>query len=364
MAKPVSVETYPLFIEVDKDHKLNYFHNIRKLDWDFGKEKEPIYLWQPNVEPGPNGGKVIEEPTTQRKSKKDFEVQSKRPNPIPNQQDWRLATGNGTTYTLQCDESQKRDYVILTPKSRKFEIYLVGDDFNATKDIPERDADICEHEMEKKISDSLRRRKDISSEYVKELEREANERKESVKNQISTGIIRINEREDDFEDCIDDEMKDYARDEKEDNDIDADLERSDDDVMDDEQEDDEMIDQQELNAMLEKGFLDSELDEEEEDKPEKEKKNVPKPDLPTTEAVKTISEIVEDVAGPRFIKEEEFVRFFLDNGQVLPRDLQKRFHDLIKTDKQKEVFKKLIIKNCKKILRNGIPYFQLRSKKD
>jgi hypothetical protein len=335
------------------------------MDWDMAKEKEPLYLWQPNVVPGPNGGKVIEDPTTQRKSKKDFEVQSKRPNPIPNQQDWRLTTGAGTSYTFQCDEGQKRDYIVLTPKPGKFVISHVTDDFNVTKDLPEKDADECEREMMRSREELYRRRKDMSEEYIKELETEMKQRQESVKNQISTGIIRIVDRDDDFEDCVEDDIKEYAHEEREDDDVDANLDRSDDEeVNDEEQAEDDMIDQEELNALIEEGFLDEELEDEEEEKPEKEKKNEPKPDIPTTEAVKTISEIVEDVAGPRVIKEEEFVRFFLDSGQVRPHDLTKRFAEYIKTDKQRDVFKKLIRKKCKKVDRNGISYFQLKSKKE
>ena len=374
MSVPTHVETFPLFFEVDQAHKLNYFRNIRNREWDLSKEKEPLYLWQPNVEPGPKGGRILDEFSLKKKQKTDFKVVNKKTQLTPNQQNWKLATGDGTTYTLQCDEGDKRNYYLFTPRAGKFVIQKIDDDFSATKDTEEQDYEQCEKMMEYNKEQRYQDRKAINKKYAKFLEDQENNRKKTLRDQLDNGQLDEDFVDVDDVDRIDDkDVKDLVKQRiqslKEDADVDAPLDRSDDETFaqDVDESKDDLIDMEELNALFEDGFLDEE-DEYEEDGEKKDKKEKKKEEqkpepLPSDQVAKNIDQIVEEVNGPRIIREEEFVRYFLDNGQSTGRDLMRRFKDYMKTPKQRDALVKLIKNKCKKIDKNGVSYFQLRSGK-
>ena len=372
MSVPTHVETFPLYFEVDQAHKLNYFRNIRTQDWDLSKEKEPLYLWQPNVEPGPKGGKILDEYTLKRKQKTDFKAVTKRNQLTPNQQNWKLSTGDGTTYTFQCDEGAKRNYYLFTPRAGQFVVRFIDDDFSATKDTEEQDPEQCEKMMDNYKEQRYQDRKAINRKYAKFLEDEENNRKKAILDEIDNGQLDEDFVDvDDVERIDDRELRDLVKQRiqslKEDADVDAPLDRSDDETFaqDADEAKDDLIDQEELNALFEDGFLDEEEDFNEEEDKKKEKKEDAKPQeeqLTSEEAEKSIQAVAEQITGPKIIREEEFVRYFLDNGQTTLRDLGRRFQEYLKTQAQKEAFTKLIKKKCKAVDKGGQKYFQLKTR--
>ena len=375
MSVPTHVETFPLIFEVDPAHKINYVRNIRRPDWDLSKEKEPLNLWQPNVEPGPKGGKIIDQFAVKKKQRTDFKLVTKKTQLTPNQQNWKLTTGDKTSYTFQCDEGSARNFVLLTPRPGKFTIQFIDDDFSATKDTEEQDYETCEKLMELHQEQRYQQRKELSRKYLKALEEEETNRKKLILDQVDNGQLDEEFVDvDDWNRIGDHEIRNMVKQRiqalNEDAEgVDAPLDRSDDETFaqDVDESKDDLIDMEELNALFEDGFLDEE-DEYEEDGEKKDKKEKKKEEqkpepLPSDQVAKNIDQIVEEVNGPRIIREEEFVRYFLDNGQSTGRDLMRRFKDYMKTPKQRDALVKLIKNKCKKIDKNGVSYFQLRSGK-
>ncbi|EAY00713.1 hypothetical protein TVAG_085470 [Trichomonas vaginalis G3] len=366
MGEPIRSETFPLYFEYDPAHKLNYFKNTSQPQWMLNQEKQPIYLWQPTVDPGPNGGTVHNEQMYVRKRRTDFKAASRRPDPIPNQEPWALTTGDGTKYTLTCDESQRTHFAVITPEKGRYVLNLLSDSFVITKDVKEQDADECERLAEDKLKASYDNRKAFNKKYVKLLEEEAKARKENF-----IQSLRDENDDEEFEDVDDQslqnigdkdvvkEIKKRGRQRAEDDDIDAEVDFHVDDeefLQDDVVEDVEEV----LGKLSESDFeTDSEEDGEEEDKKDKKKKQTPAVTKPVAE--EDIKKIAIEVTGEKPIKEEELVRYFMDVGRATLNDINSRFkNQYLQTEHQRHAFMQLLKKNCKKITKDKIIYFSLK----
>lgn len=371
MGEPIHTETFPLYFEYDAAHKLNYFKNQSQPSWMLSQEKEPMFLWQPNVDPGPNGGTIHNDQLYVKKKRTDFTAQSKRPDPIPNQQEWILSTASANRYVIACDEGSRTNFAVIFPEKGKYVLNLLADCFAMTKESIEQDADLCEKTTQEHLDAKLKQRKDINGKYVKLLEQEESARKETI-----LRTLKDENNDDDFEDIDDDtlahigdkdiirEIKKRSKERTENNDVDAEVDFYEDNIEFHSEEIEDDIEDQLLGLeRSEAGLLDSEYDNADEEEEKKEKEKPKTPAVTTSVSQQDIIKIADEVTGPKPIKEEELVRYFVDMGQATIADIKQRFaKDFLKTEHQTKVFMSILKKRCKKVTKGNIIYFKLRQK--
>lgn len=367
----------PLFLRPHQDKEdINYMRHTLK-EWNFEKLKAPIYFYQPTVKPNSKGGTVKDTYTGQRKNKEFYEVRKeyiKR----PEAENWMMYTSDGVIYKGSPDTLSSM--AVIFPGSDQFIIQIANNSIRIKdgKDLdPNLDIDTVEKRRKQEAEAKSRALKNNFRFIYDAMEKKENERLKRAKELRATGDEDIAMGgSDDNEDKDED---DFNQDE---NVADVDDARSDDDE--DVPEDIENIfteKPEELNEI--QGSSDEEEsqssydeDSEGEDGHKKKKKkkkgqqqtpekaeSAGQGENPDQAKPQSTEKIVDDILGPKVLKEDELVRYMMDVGLVTLKQIYQKFKDRLVTPEQKEAFKKLVVKKLQQTVDNGIKYVKLKDKK-
>ena len=318
--KPPEYREFSLFFEPPNSKMdVNYMRDVRKDVWDISKLELPIYFYQPDVEPSPEGGRVKVVQPEQKKRKKRVLVQADRDDAKPEQQPWVLCSKDGKKYVATPDTLTDR--AVMYQQDRGFTLQFVSNSLRVTEEhrsgIQDVDAARSRQRKEEEELESQRRSIGVDKMINKAIEEEIARRKEEakrVKMELDAGS--------------DQEQGDKSGDDGGVNGVDV---ETDDGVDKEENSDSEPID---LSLSSSDGEVSDDYSSEEEEKKEDPGKKTPKNSGETAESV--IKRIYEDQ-----VKEEELLYYMREMGLVSEQELIKKFRDRLKTHTQKEAFKKL-----------------------
>ena len=176
--KPPEYREFSLFFEPPNSMMdVNYMRDVRKDVWDISKLELPIYFYQPDVEPSPEGGRVKVVQPEQKKRKKRVLVQADRDDAKPEQQPWVLCSKDGKKYVATPDTLTDR--AVMYQQDRGFTLQFVSNSLRVTEEHRSgiQDVDAArsrqrkEEEEEKSQSQSHRKQslpRDDPSEELKE----------------------------------------------------------------------------------------------------------------------------------------------------------------------------------------------------
>jgi hypothetical protein len=93
-----SVEEFPLFFDPSsKMFDVNYVRDVRRPEWRIDSLPQPLHLYQPDVQPTPDGGRVKIQPSKRKRPIRGEFVEVRKP-PDPEQESWLLAARDERTY--------------------------------------------------------------------------------------------------------------------------------------------------------------------------------------------------------------------------------------------------------------------------
>lgn len=358
--------------QVNED--INYMRHTLK-EWDIGKLKDPIYFYQPTVRPTSDGGIVKDTYSGPRKNKEFFEVRKefiKR----PDDELWMMYTSDGVLFKGHPDTLSS--HAIIYPDKDKFEIQVANNSIRI-KDGKDLDQNIdIETVLKRKKQEEDAKQRAFKNNFrfmYDAIERKEKQRLSHAKELFENGDEDIAIGGSGDSDGNDEDA--YKADE---NEADVEVDRSDDDedIPDDldnlfTEPPEELINAQ--GSSDEEESQDSyDEDSEGEDGSKKKKKkkkghNQQTPDQQETthqnpdqaDRQQSTEQIVDDIMGPKVVKEDELVRFMMDVGFVTLKQLWDKFKDRLQaSDVVKDAFRRLIIKKLQQFTENGIKYVKLK----
>ena len=340
--KPPEYREFSLFFEPPNPKMdVNYMRDVLKDEWDISKLELPIYFYQPDVEPSPEGGRVKTVRWQDDRPKKRA-LHTVTLEESPEQQPWVLFTRDGRKYVATPDTLNDR--AVLYQQDRGFTVQLVSGSLRVAEErrgtIQDVDAAASRKRKEDEEIES-QRRKIGSSQLVNEIVQEARERKvreaERVKMELDAGS----------------DQDDGAKKSGDDSGVHGVDIETDDGVDKEDDSEPESIDIS-LSSANSEGS--DEYDDEEEEKKEE---PVKKPVRNTGETAESVlKKIYEDQ-----VKEEELLCYLREMGLVTERDLIAKFRDRLKTPTQKEAFKKLFKRRCQyHTVGDGVKMIRLKTK--
>lgn len=360
-----------------ENEDINYMRHTLK-DWDIGKFKAPVYFYQPTVKPTPEGGIVKDTYSGSRKNKEFFEVRKeyiKR----PEAENWMMYTSDGTLFKGNVD-TLSSTIAIIYPGSDQFIIQTVNNSIRIKdgKDLDSNlDIDTVEKRRKQEADAKTRDLKNNLGFIYKHMEQKEKERQNQAKELREAGDedIALGGSDDD------DKEKDEDAFNNDENGADVEDARSDDDedVPDDIENllTDIPEELNEINASSDEEESQSSYDEdsEGEDGPKKKKKKKKGHNQPAEQQEaahgenqdqakpQSTEKIVDDILGPKVLKEDELVRYIMDVGYATLKQIYQKFKDRLVTQEQKMAFKNLILKRFQQFTDNGVRYVKLKDKK-
>ncbi|OHS96179.1 hypothetical protein TRFO_10095 [Tritrichomonas foetus] len=138
------------------------------------------------------------------------------------------------------------------------------------------------------------------------------------------------------------------------------------DVFDDDEEIDPETLLDEISEVSDFNKSDFDDDSEEEEKKEKKpKEEITTPTVNENGQVMTAEEINQNVVisilGEEVIKDDEVVRYMRDVGAATAKQLMAKFKPKLKTEAQKQAFKKIVVKRLQSFQLSGVMHYKLRS---
>jgi hypothetical protein len=360
MAKPVShVQEFPLFFDPTAPlTDINYMRDVRKDEWNIAKLQAPLYLYQPEVEPTPDGGRVtIELPQRKKPPRSEFIEVKKSQTLDPKEQPWSLVTKDGRVFRGTRDTLTNS--AILYQTDDGFHIQLIDHSLrffeeHLSKDITDADKAIQRMDEEER----RKKRPSFLMEAVAQEEKLREARARRIKE------MHLDEGSD-----ADDGYDEEGSEKEGEIDFNGKEEFEDDEGVDGEPIDD-------LADLFEWSDKDDDLnnisDDEEEEGEEGEGKRKKKQtvsavvvnDQPGTEAPMTAEEknqqIVTTIFGEEEVKEAELRRYMMDVGMCTIPDLRKKFKSKLKTLQQREAFQNLVRRLLVKEQRANTAYVKLK----
>jgi hypothetical protein len=341
----MTVEEYPLYLDVPPAaFNLNYMRNVRNSEWDIRCLPTPLYLFQPDVDPDADGGKVKNLPPARRPPRRgEFVEAAKAPDPA--QQHWLLAAANGRVFKGMPDTLS--NYAVLRRRDDAFQFQLVD---HSIRFFEER---LCAGAPDGEAA--LRKMKEQQRLQARRLQAVAPSLLESVREEALARHTRAAEElELDHEARVDhsDVESDGAPD------------------LDDAPQSDEGVDPtagQDSDAIEELSdfdvaalWLEEEDDAEEEDEPERAKR--PRAVETVSGAAASNQAIVEYVFGPETVTREELRAYLRDVGLCTPKELKHKFRDRLRQPDRAEAFKRLCRECLALFERDGRQYLKLKAK--
>lgn len=327
---------------------INYMRDVRRNEWKIADLKPPVYLYQPDVEPTPEGGKVKVEPREYKKKKSQFVYPDRILN--PEEQPWRMLAADGKEYVGNSDTLNNRAFLYET-EGGSWTMQLMDKSYRFVEERRQQaDLETAIQQLDSKMKATEARKKVLHvdaklAESTAQKEKERKLKQERVQQKIDAGSGDEG-----------DEAGDRGSDD------------SQGDVEIDAQSDEEVAISDNLDDLFDdlsddpNGLIDS--DEEEENVEKKENDERPVRPL-TTEPVNKVElngMIVERVLGPQTIKEEDLVSFMMEVVLCEKPVLIKKFRDKLVTAEQKEAFKVLVKEKLCAEKNNGVIFFKLKKK--
>jgi hypothetical protein len=364
MSEPAEVPEvmeFPLFFDpTGPMTEINYMRDVRHGDWDIGKLEPALYLYQPDVEPSPEGGHVkVETPQRKKPGRSEFFEVKKSQQLKPEDQPWILVTKDKRTWRGTRD-TLSNCAAMYHGEDGAFHISLIDESIRMfeehhSKDIRDADTAIQKMDDDRRMQNTKRPR--FLHDLVQESMKQRNERRKRIKEELldegsdpEAGGDEGSEKEGEIdfpekEEFDDDEGIEGAPDEDMDDIFEwSDLDDEDDFLSDDEEEDaDRDAGKRKKRQTVSQVIVEA------------------KPgDEPPMTAEERNKKIVTDILGKEEVKEAEFRRYVMDIGMVTFADLKKKFKPKLETLAQKEAFQNLIRKLLIKEQKGNIQYLRLR----
>ena len=318
----VNVQEIPIiFIPKKTEHTDNEYmidqSTVERWNIDELKKFGPIYLYQPDVEPSPEGGQVKAE-KYQSEKKKAYIATRRQYQAKVEQQPFVLVSNDNREF--QAESISNSDFAFFVDCKDHYEMHLVDSTFSISEQhkVNERTLDAVENEAKIRKKRRDERMKAFTPERIETLKLQKKERKieaELESNQANSFGVKTNDDEDD------------------DGLVDVDVERSDDSGPESD------FTPEPVSSPSDDSSDSLEFFEEEEEEPKEKEANEPMADENMT------TEEIVDVILPDMIKKEEIINFFQDVGLVRYSQIQNRFKAKLKCEAQQKHFKKLL-KDC------------------
>ncbi|KAH0795987.1 hypothetical protein GPJ56_000055 [Histomonas meleagridis] len=310
---------------------INYMRqNISVLD--ISSLKAPLYLYQPDVQPTPEGGIVKEPEPNLRKTKDKFLIVNKDFAKSPDEQSWYLYTSDNRVFKGTPDTFKG---AIITRDEQGFHLSFID---NSIKFSPELNLDAKKGLDIDTIQNNQRRDREhrermMQSEYKFLLDPIKKDQEERERNKKA--LAKGSDSDADVSDEFDDDDEGLG------------------DLFDD-------IPEVSDNENLLDSDLSSDNGEEEEKKENKRKAEAEERRRLQAGPQESNEDIVDSIYGPPVIKEDEVVRFIIEIGPVTKDQLLHKFKSKLKTDKQKIAFKEIVTKRLRIIKIHGKTHFNLK----
>lgn len=345
----MTVEEFDLIFDPTPDNTdIAYMRDQYNPEWKIGEMAKPVYLYQPDVEPTPDGGRVkLPARREHKRDKRQFIPAEKKLD--PEEQQWKLISNDGTQYTGRPD-TLDNFAVMMFEGQGVISMKLVNRSYRFFKEPPRRFEEPEDAEMAAK------------DEAMKMKHRRGQLQVDKLLTAREENIVRLRvleqERVDMRVDLPSDRGSEDDRDPHGSGDSDVDFTYV--------RDSDEEIAFSDLDLFdeLSDAVDDSSDDGAEEEIKENEEEKKPAPVVVPIDESQTTAEhnekIVEAVMGPRCVKEEELIAFVADLGIVTLADIRVRFKSQLRTKEQIEAMKDLIRKTMRPVENN---YFSLKIKR-
>jgi hypothetical protein len=338
-------EQFPLFLDVlPATFNVNYMRNVRSASWDIPSLPTPIYLFQPDVEPGPEGGRVKTQPPARKPPQKGEFVEAVKPRD-PSQAHWIFAAADGRIFKGTPDTLS--NYAILRRKDDAFHLQLVDHSIRFFEDRPStgaKDGEAAIRKMKEQQRLQAKRIQAVVPSYAESVRQDAIDRHARAEEALE----------------LDHETRVDHSDVESDGAPDIDGQAQSDEGVDPAgaAESDAIEEVSDVDVSL---FWPEEEGEGEEEDEEKEKPKRPKLVDTVAGAAPTNQAIVQQVFGPEVVAWEELFKFMREVGLCTGKDLKRRFCDRIKVPERLEAFKRLCVECLVPAVHDGRRYFKLKA---
>lgn len=335
--KPPAYREFSLVFEPpDEKRRVNFMRDVRKDEWNISKLADPIYFYQPYVEPTPEGGRVLGAQETRRGKNKYAFVKADRKGGDVDQEEWVMLSSDGKEFSATPDTLRDRA-VMYQRDENTFVLSFLSQSLRVVEKFRRDSADPEALARRRNLDlQEARKRMGIAS-FQEEVIAEKMERKRQEKERVEMNLDANSDHSDggggrDGEDELDIEWED---------------------LFDDDQlaSDPEPVSEPSMSSDVP---LEEEEDHNEEEDAQKKVHPVNRDGTPVTPK-DIVDRIFED-----YVTEEELVSYMSEVGLCKKGDLNHKFGSRLKSQKQKERFvelvhKKLIFKEV-----DGQKWFALR----
>lgn len=305
--------------------------DVRKDEWDISKLADPIYFYQPTVDPTPEGGRVHAVQQIQRQKKQAF-VRADRKGDDVDQEDWVMRSNDGREFSATPDTLVDRS-IMYQRDENTFVLSFISQSLRVVEHFRHDSAD-PEALAKRRNLDMQEARKRIGiAGFQEEVINEKLEKKRQEQERIQMDL----DTKSDLSDGGGSDGEEGAKG--------LDIEW--DDLFDD--DDDKLLSDPEPES---EPSADSEVHEEEEDRNEEEDVQKKVHPVNSDGAPLTAKEIVDRIFED-YVTEDELVSYMSEMGMCKKNDLVRKFRDTgkLKSQRQKEVFLELVQKKlvCKEV---------------
>jgi hypothetical protein len=185
------VEKFPLFFDPSsKTFDVNYMRDVRRPEWRIGSLQQPLHLYQPDVQPTPEGGRVKIEPSKRKRTIRGEFVEVRKP-PDPEQELWVLVSRDERTYRGTPDTLT--NFAVLYQAAGGYHLQLVDHSIRMFEEKATRDAiaatDIAIQRMKQQKRHEMERLQRAVPFVVRDADEEIARRRAEAKEEKATQLF-------------------------------------------------------------------------------------------------------------------------------------------------------------------------------